>query len=223
MHAPTLRPAHHYPPPISPEPALLPPALYPTPTHHPCRSDGELLVTLISRHLVRILKTAPSLQVLDGATLAIQELLRHYSQAEGLQELAAQAQAQGGGSEGRGQQRQRGSREVSPAATAGPSGAGAVEGNLLFAALAGEVQAIVRPYLDSKYQIRGVGHRPLGIVFGSLPDLSFRRWLFLWLSQLVQHHASGEGSARVGGGRGGRGPGLCYWLSQLVQHYASDE
>lgn len=32
--------------------------------HPPChRSDGELLVTLISRHLVRLLKTAPSLQV----------------------------------------------------------------------------------------------------------------------------------------------------------------
>ena len=53
------------------------------------------------------------------------------------------------------------------------------------------LQAIVRPYLDSKYQIRGIVQRPLGTLFGSLPGMSFRKWLFLWLSQLVQHHASG--------------------------------
>lgn len=95
-----------------------------------------LLVTLISRHLVRLLKTAPSLQVLDGTTLAIQELLKHYSQAEGLEEAvpgAADAQQQQ-------QQQQKGwpgvpvaqrSREATPAGA---------EGNLLFAALAPEVQ-----------------------------------------------------------------------------------
>lgn len=99
-----------------------------------CRSDGELLVTLITRHLVRLLKTAPNLQVLDGATLAIQELLRNYSRADGLEELAAQQAAQqaalGGSRQGQGQS----SREVSPASD------GAAEGNLLFAALAPEVQ-----------------------------------------------------------------------------------
>ncbi len=100
----------------------------------PCRSDGELLVTLITRHLVRLLKTAPNLQVLDGATLAIQELLRNYSRADGLDELAAQQAAQqaaqGGSRQGQGQS----SREVSPAND------GVAEGNLLFAALAPEVQ-----------------------------------------------------------------------------------
>lgn len=96
----------------------------------PCRSDGELLVTLITRHLVRLLKTAPNLQVLDGATLAIQELLRSYSRADGLRELAAQQAAQGGGRQAQGQA----SRETSPADS------GVAEGNLLFAALAPEVQ-----------------------------------------------------------------------------------
>ncbi|KAL4421833.1 hypothetical protein ABPG77_001622 [Micractinium sp. CCAP 211/92] len=151
-----------------------------------CTSDGELLVTLIARHLVRLLKTAPNLQVLDGATLAIQELLRNYSRADGLDELAAQQAAQqaaqGGSRQGQGQS----SREVSPAND------GVAEGNLLFAALAPEVQAIVRPYLDSKYHIRGVAQRPRTVLFGSAPGMSMRQWLFLWFSQLVQHHASGN-------------------------------
>lgn len=97
------------------------------------RSDGELLVALITRHLVRLLKTAPNLQVLDGATLAIQELLRSYSQADGLEELAAQ-QAQQAGQGGGKQAQGRASREPSPADS------GAAKGNLLFAALAVEVQ-----------------------------------------------------------------------------------
>lgn len=57
------------------------------------------------------------------------------------------------------------------------------------------LQAIVRPYLDSKYQIRGIVQRPLGTLFGSAGGMSFRKWLFLWLSQLVQHHASGAAAA----------------------------
>lgn len=36
------------------------------------RNDGELVMTLVTTHLVRLLKTAPSLQVLDAATFAIQ-------------------------------------------------------------------------------------------------------------------------------------------------------
>ena len=102
-----------------------------------CRSDGELLVTLISKHLVRLLKTAPSLQVLDAATLAIQELLRHYSQAEGLpppQEAAGQGLGAGAGEAPKGWPAgvpgQR-FRETTPAV---------VESNSLFSALAAEVQ-----------------------------------------------------------------------------------
>jgi hypothetical protein len=86
-------------------------------------------VRLISRHLVRLLKAAPSLQVLDAATISIQELLKHHSRAEGLEALAAAASGQPGGGSEEGQA--RGSREGTPAAA---------EGNLLFAALAPEVQ-----------------------------------------------------------------------------------
>lgn len=59
-------------------------------------------------------------------------------------------------------------------------------------ALGAPPQAIVRPYLDSKYHIRGVAQRPRTVLFGSAPGMSMRQWLFLWFSQLVQHHASGE-------------------------------
>lgn len=176
--------------------------------------------------------------MLDAATLAIQELLKHYSTAEGLELLQPQDGGSGGSpaagqkgwpSGGAGGGRQR-SRETTPAV---------VESNLLFSALADEVQvcwggaapaatdghthsvcypahapsapstyntpaapcprqAIVRPYLDSKYQIKGIVQRPLGTLFS--PGMSFRKWLFLWLSQLVQHHASGEAHGWCGGG-----------------------
>jgi hypothetical protein len=200
-----------------------------------CSTDGELVVALISRHLVRLLKTAPTLQVLDAATVAIQELLRKYHNAKGLPPLSAEqqqqllqaaGQAQGG----------RGSRETTPAGG---------EPNHLFLALAPEVQvgtgciglrntkplvkpidpwtpacpaprverlhllgmldpgtlqmmprfafslqAIVRPYLGSKYEIRGVPKREPGTQYAR--GMPFRRWLFLWLSQLVCNHAKGE-------------------------------
>lgn len=53
----------------------------------------------------------------------------------------------------------------------------------------------MRPYLDSKYQIRGIVQRPAGTLY--TPGTSFRKWLFLWLSQLVHHHASGACSVSV--------------------------
>ena len=46
-------------------------------------------------------------------------------------------------------------------------------------------QAIVRPYLDSKFAVRSAGSSRRGVVFGSTPGLSFHRWLFQWLKQLV--------------------------------------
>lgn len=72
--------------------------------------------------------------MLDAATLAIQELLKHYSRAEGLDALQQQASGAQGGASGEakgwgaasGQQ-----REPTPAAA---------EGNLLFGALPAEVQ-----------------------------------------------------------------------------------
>ncbi|PSC70468.1 serine threonine-kinase ATR isoform X1 [Micractinium conductrix] len=145
-----------------------------------CGSDGELVVALISRHLVRLLKTAPSLQVLDVTVLAIQELLRHCRAAQGVVELAAAAAERAGSGASAGQQRR--SREATPADSA--------DDNLLFSALEAEVQAIVRPYLNSKYQLRGIAERPGGTLFRT--GLSFRKWIFNWLAQLMQRHASGE-------------------------------
>lgn len=40
-----------------------------------CSSTAELLVELVSKHLVRLLRVAPSLFVLDAATFAIQVIL----------------------------------------------------------------------------------------------------------------------------------------------------
>ena len=51
------------------------------------------------------------------------------------------------------------------------------------------LQAIVRPYLNSKYQLRGIAERPGGTLFRT--GLSFRKWIFNWLAQLMQRHASG--------------------------------
>ena len=76
----------------------------------------------------------------------------------------------------------------------------------------------MRPYLDSKYQIRGIVQRPAGTLYA--PGTSFRRWLFLWLSQLVQHHASGGlgwaglhwGAGRQGPKRRAELPWLACWL-----------
>ncbi len=52
-------------------------------------------MTLVTRHLVPLLKTAGSLQALDAATFAIQELLRHYRSHEGLRKVAGQQGEQG--------------------------------------------------------------------------------------------------------------------------------
>lgn len=60
----------------------------------------------------------------------------------------------------------------------------------LFDALPKETQAIVRPYLDSKYSMTTSGRKPTGLVFNK--DISFRRWLGLWLSQLTESLEQGE-------------------------------
>ncbi|GAB4817356.1 hypothetical protein N2152v2_004402 [Parachlorella kessleri] len=138
--------------------------LQPPPTM--CRSEGDLVITLVTRHLLRLLKTASSLQVLDAATFAIQELLKHYARHDELARHSLVA------TEG-----QR-SREGTP-----------VDGNALFNALPQEVQAIVRPYLESKYSVLSTGRRGMGVVFK--PSISFRRWMSMWMEQMVQHFVSG--------------------------------
>ena len=67
------------------------------------------------------------------------------------------------------------------------------EENILFKRLDKDVQALVQPYLDSKYVVNSkdkVGN-PTALVFRKT-GMSFRAWLRQWLRQLVQTHAHGE-------------------------------
>ncbi|KAL0053239.1 hypothetical protein WJX82_003001 [Trebouxia sp. C0006] len=127
-----------------------------------CRSTKDLLIILIMRHLVRLLRVASHIFVLDAAALAIQEVLKHYGTAE---EPTSH--------------RSRGSRESTPTET-----------NTLFIELPEEVQNVVRPYLDSKFQLQGGTLLAPGVIIR--PDMTFRRWLTSWMRQLTGLHASGE-------------------------------
>ncbi len=94
--------------------------------------------------------------MLDAATLAIQELLKHYSRAEGLEALQQQQGASGGAPSGasgeaKGWGAASGQRETTPAA---------VEGNLLFGALPGEVQV----------RWAGLGHAELDWGWSAVPN-----------------------------------------------------
>ena len=82
------------------------------------------------------------------------------------------------------QSRGRGSRESSPA-----------HENTLYAVLPQDVKALVQPYMDSKYALKGgSGTVVSGLVYTSELEISFRKWLHVWLRQLVDTHASGERS-----------------------------
>ena len=91
----------------------------------------------------------------------MQELLRHYRASEEPKS-----------------HRSRGSRESTPTET-----------NTLFLELPYDIQSVVRPYLDSKFQLQTLPLRATGVIFK--PDMSFRRWLASWMRQLIENHASG--------------------------------
>lgn len=95
------------------------------------------------------------------SSLQVQELLRHY-----------------GTTEEPPRNNRRGSRESTP-----------TESNKLFLDLPGHIQDVVRPYLESKFQLASSLTSTEGVIFS--PDMSFRRWLYQWMRQLVVHHASG--------------------------------
>ena len=54
------------------------------------------------------------------------------------------------------------------------------------------MQALVRPYLDSKFHIRSAQSLPKGVVFGSLRGSTFAKWMYNWPRQLTMYHATGE-------------------------------
>lgn len=95
----------------------------------------------------------------------VQELLKHYGTAE-VQPAASR----------------RGSRESTP-----------TESNMLFLELPSDIQDVVRPYLESKFQLAGNKTSSKGIIF--MPAISFRKWLYLWMRHLVVYHSSGQYSS----------------------------
>ena len=64
------------------------------------------------------------------------------------------------------------------------------ESNTLYAALSPEVQALVRPYFDSKFSLLS-SPVPPGPVFGSARGSTFQRWIYNWPRQLIILHATG--------------------------------
>ena len=140
----------------------------PAPLPEMANGDPELLLQLMNGQLVRLLKSADSLQALDAATFSIQEVLRAYGKYGALsvyQPTTVSSVATN----------RKTSRESTPAA----------EVNLLFNILPLEAQAIVRPYLDSKYKMSGSGRKFVNPIYGTVPNITFRRWLTLWITSMA--------------------------------------
>ena len=53
------------------------------------------------------------------------------------------------------------------------------------------LQALVRPYLDSKFSLKKVQVLPKGVVYGSPRGCTFQKWMYTWPNQLTMFHASG--------------------------------
>jgi serine/threonine-protein kinase ATR len=163
-----------------------------------CATEAQLAIEVVTKHLVRLLKTAPNLQTLDSTTLAIQEVLRSHASTEELRilnarkrELAATKEAQQATTKkGQGSARKTPTGKTTNAATTPQPGA-AADSNLLFTVLPAEVQAIIRPYLDSKFSYKATGKKVQGVIFRPV-GLTYRRWLALWLTQLIDTHVSGK-------------------------------
>ena len=64
------------------------------------------------------------------------------------------------------------------------------ESNTLYAALTPEVQALVRPYFDSRFSLLSAPVPP-GPIFGTNRGSTFQRWIYNWPRQLITQHATG--------------------------------
>lgn len=53
------------------------------------------------------------------------------------------------------------------------------------------VQALVRPYLDSKFSLLSTPV-PQGVNFGTARGNTFQKWMYNWPRQLTIYHATGE-------------------------------
>jgi hypothetical protein len=54
------------------------------------------------------------------------------------------------------------------------------------------MQALVRPYLESKFLLKGISSNRKSVVFGSSLATSFAKWLSMWLKQLTSS-TTGDG------------------------------
>ena len=54
------------------------------------------------------------------------------------------------------------------------------------------MQALVRPYLDSKFSLKSAQTLPKGVLFGSPRGSTFAKWMYNWPRQLTMNHATGE-------------------------------
>jgi hypothetical protein len=52
-------------------------------------------------------------------------------------------------------------------------------------------QAVVRPYLESKFCLQGVSSTYKGTVFGAYANMSFASWVYNWLKQLINGTTGG--------------------------------
>lgn len=116
---------------------------------------------VMTMHLIKLLKTAPNMYYLDLTTISIQNALRCST--------VRSSNPSGG--------KKRQAKKVRSTS------------NSLFERLPEEIQAIVRPYLDSKYSMKSSTGQTEGIVFNS--DMTVRKWLGLWLTQLIDNHLAG--------------------------------
>ena len=188
-----------------------------------CRTRELLLQTLIQAHLVRLLRVAPDLQVLDATTFAIQvggflDALEDITLCTGPQELprcccnaAPMAPCRPREVTARTQlvrwpiavckahtHRHSAQQYLSPCPQELLRTCGKAKGhasNTLLEQMAADVQPLLRPYLESKYALKSVARQPQGIVFS--PDLGFRRWLSRWMKQMVAYYATGWHTAQT--------------------------
>jgi len=185
----------------------------PPPLPEMASSDGELLLRLMTQHLARLLKSADSLQSLDATTYSIQELLRSYGQLPELVKRNETINDSGRGGDNSGKTANNKNQKTTIVASAGVSikTKAAAEAatannkntgdlpptpashhphsdsnNALFNALPFEIQAIVRPYLGSKYKMSGSSRKIPSPIFTSTPNMMFRRWLALWITHLSE-------------------------------------
>ena len=167
--------------------------LDPKPPEQRCATDAQLAVELLIKHLVRLLKTAPNLQCLDATTLAIQNVLKAHAATPELKDKAKEMQTSAEESGGSKAQAAQSSRRTPPSGrkeTRKRSATPQPESNALYGVLPAEIQAIVRPYLDSKFSYRATGKKIDGVIYKA--GLSFRRWLAIWLTQLIDQHIFGR-------------------------------